>query len=293
MTATVDPFLRAVELHENGRDGFTARTQPVPWPKAYGGDLLAQAAACAMRTVDADRMLHSMHSSFLSGAGVDAEVRYEVERLRDGRSYSTRHVRGYADSDLLFVATCSFQVPEAGSGFQAPAPQGIPDPESLPSTAEALTGVAGGAAEYWSAGRSFDIRHVPGPIYVDAGGAGDGDEHVDSAAEQAVWIHPFSPLPADPAVHRLALIYVCDYTMLEPVLRRQGRAWSDPGLMTASLDHAMWLHRDPWMDDWVLFVQHADSAQSGRGLGSGSFYSRDGALIATVLQEGVVRYAGS
>lgn len=293
MTATVDPFLRAIELHENGGDTFTARTQPVPWPKAYGGDLLAQAAAAAMRTVDTDRVLHSMHGSFLRGAGVDAEVRYEVERLRDGRSYSARHVRGHTGADLLFVATCSFQAPEAGGGFPAPAPQGLPEPESLPSSAEALTGVAGAAAEYWSAGRSFDIRHVPGPVYLHVGGTGDGTGDGDRAAGQAVWIRAFSPLPSDPAVHRLALIYVCDYTMLEPVLRRLGRSWSDPGLMTASLDHSIWLHRDPWMDDWVLFVQHAESAQAGRGLGSGSFYSRDGSLIATALQEGVVRYAGS
>lgn len=276
-----DPFFRAIELEERSPSTYVATTQYVPWPKAYGGDLLVQAAASAIRSVGSDRVLHSMHSSFLSAATIGALVRYEVERLRDGRSYSTRQVRAYQDDRLIFVATVSFHIPEDGDDFAPPAPRGVPAPETLPSSAETLAGVAGDAARYWSSGRSFDIRHVPSPIYQAVAGARE--------AAQIVWIRPFSPLSDDPTVHLLALIYVCDYTMLEPILRQQGRAWSDAGLVTASLDHALWMHRPRPLDDWIMFVQRGESAQAGRGLGSGSFYARDGSLIATVLQEGAIR----
>jgi len=260
---------------------FEATPQYVPWPKAFGGDLVAQAALSAIRTTDDDRTLHSMHSYFLLPVDVGVPVRYEVENLREGRSYATRQVRAFQNNALAFTALASFAVGEDGPDFQETAPSGIPDPESLPSAAQVLDGVDSDAARYWSSGRSFDMRHVPGPVYLEVEGG--------TAPHQAVWIRAFDALPDDPQVHRAALAYVCDYTILEPVLRQQGRAWGDAGLMTASLDHSLWLHRFGRMDEWVLYAQEAMSAQNNRGLARGSFYTRDGVLLASVAQEGMIR----
>lgn len=282
-------FLKAMELKpaepEFFDQAFTAVTQYVPWPKAYGGDLVAQAAAVVMRSVAPDRELHSMHSYFMRPANILQPLRYEVELLRDGRSYSTRQVRAYQDGKVAYVALASFHVAEDGPEFAAEPPLtlwgDLPGPEDLPSSAETLTGVEGSAAEYWASGRSFDMRHVPSPVYLKAGR--------ERMPHQAVWIKAFEELPADPQLQRAALAYVCDYTILEPLLRQRGSAWADKGLVTASLDHAMWFHRHGRMDEWVLYTQEAVSAQRNRGLATGRFYTRDGVLLATVAQEGMIR----
>jgi len=144
-----------------------------------------------------------------------------------------------------------------------------------------LDGVDGDAAAYWSGGRSFDMRHVPGAVYLSVEG--------EQVPHQAVWVKAFDRLPDDPDLQRAALAYVCDYTILEPVLRVHGHAWGDPGLVTASLDHAMWFHREGRVDDWLLYVQEAVSTQASRGLAQGHFYDRTGRLLATVVQEGMIR----
>ncbi|MGY4980776.1 acyl-CoA thioesterase [Streptomyces sp. 900105755] len=272
---------------------FTATTQPCPWPKAYGGDLVAQAAAAAMRSVTDGKTLHSMHSYFLRPADIGAEVRYEVEVLRDGRGYSTRQVRGYQNGKVLYVCLANFAAGEPGSAFQAEFPADVPDPESLPGTAEYLAGRTGGtmtdgSKAYWSGGRGFDMRHVPGPVYLTVDGA--------RLPHQAVWVRPFDALRpveglTDAQRDLAALAYVCDYTILEPVLRVLGLAWADPGLVTASLDHAMWFHRPAPVGDWLLYAQEAEAAEAGRGLGSGRFFTRDHRHLATVVQEGMIRPA--
>ncbi|MCZ2402048.1 thioesterase family protein [Paenarthrobacter sp. Z7-10] len=277
-------FLQAVELtavEPQVHDlAFEAVTQYVPWPKSYGGDMVAQAAAAMMRSVDADRKLHSMHSYFMRPVDVGTAVRYEVEILRDGRGYSTRSVRGWQKGKTLFAAMGSFHVAEDGSDFQPAMPASL-NPESLRSAARVLDGVPGPAADYWSHGRSFDMRHVPGPLYLELEGG--------TAPNQAVWVKAFNRLPDDADLHRTALAYVCDYTILEPLLRVHGLNWSTPGLTTASLDHSIWFHRDGRADDWVLYAQEAISSQHSRGLAMGRFFSRDGLLLATVAQEGMVR----
>ncbi|HLI60952.1 MAG TPA: acyl-CoA thioesterase domain-containing protein [Solirubrobacteraceae bacterium] len=273
--------LTPVDAAAPGRDAFEAVTQPVPWPKAYGGDLVAPALAAMDRTVADDRTVHSLHSYFLRPAEIGVAVRYEVERLRDGRGYSTREVRASQDGKLLYIALGSYHVGERFGDLQATPPP-VPPPEELPDAAQTLAGRGGPAAEYWSGeGRSFAMRHVDGPIYFSVEGA-----HVP---HQALWLRSFAPLPDDPALHRIALAYACDYTILEPILRGHGLAWQDPGLVTASLDHAMWFHRPGRADEWVLYAQEAESAQSGRGLARGRFFSRDGVHLATVLQEGMIR----
>ncbi|WP_416982446.1 acyl-CoA thioesterase [Streptomyces sp. T028] len=272
---------------------FTAVTQPCPWPKAYGGDLVAQAAAAAMRSVTDGKSLHSTHSYFLRPADIGAEVRYEVELLRDGRGYSTRQVRGYQNGKPLYVCLAGFAAGEAGSAFHATLAEDVPGPGDLPTSAEYLAQHADAPLSeevraYWSGGRGFDMRHVPGPVYLTVEG--------DRLPHQAVWIKPYDPLrPVDGLTDAqrdlAALAYVCDYTILEPVLRVLDLPWSEPGLVTASLDHAMWFHRPAPMGDWLLYVQEAAAADAGRGLGTGRFFTRDHRHLATVVQEGMIRPA--
>lgn len=288
--STSETFLAAIDLTPVDAqvfdEAYEAMAQYVPWPKAYGGDMVAQCAAAMMRSAGADRKLHSMHSYFMRPVDIGATVRYEVERLRDGRGYSTRSARGYSNGKTVFAALGSFHVPEDGPDFQTPAPAAV-EPESLRSAAAALDGVGGPAAEYWSHGRSFDMRHIPGPVYLQVEGG--------TAPTQAVWIKAFDTLPdaadecATADLHRTALAYVCDYTILEPLLRVHGLHWSTPGLATASLDHSMWFHRDGRADDWVLYAQEAISGQQNRGLSLGRFFDRRGRLLATAAQEGMVR----
>ncbi|MEU2624798.1 acyl-CoA thioesterase domain-containing protein [Streptomyces sp. NPDC007157] len=272
---------------------FTATTQPCPWPKAYGGDLVAQAAAAAMRSVTDGKSLHSMHSYFLRPADIGAEVRYEVEVVRDGRGYSTRQVRGYQNGKVLYVCLANFAAGEPGGSFQAEFAGEIPGPETLPSSAEYLAERTGGtmtaeSKAYWRGGRGFDMRHVPGPVYLTVEG--------ERLPHQAVWLRPFDALRpveglTDAQRDLAALAYVCDYTILEPVLRVLGLAWADPGLVTASLDHAMWFHRPAPVGDWLLYAQEAVAADAGRGLGTGRFFTRDHRHLATVVQEGMIRPA--
>ncbi|GAA1406454.1 acyl-CoA thioesterase II [Glutamicibacter uratoxydans] len=288
-TVTSQTFLDAIKLTEAEAQvfdqAFTAIPQYVPWPKAYGGDMVAQGALAMMKSVGEDRHLHSMHSYFLRPVDMLEAVRYEVEHLRDGRGYSTRQVRAFQNGKPVFSALGSFHVPEGGSEMASQAPEGSLDidPETLASAAKALKHVDGPAADYWSGGRSFDMRHVPEAIYL------PGER--EAVAHQAVWIRAFSELPDDELTHKAALAYVCDYTILEPILRSLGLAWGDAGLVTASLDHSMWFHRAGRMDDWVLYAQEAVSSQDNRGLALGRFYTRDGKLLATVAQEGMIRAA--
>ena len=235
--------------------------------------------------------LHSTHSYFLRPADIGAEVRYEVELLRDGRGYATREVRGYQRGKALYVSLANFAAGEPGGTYGAPFPAGVPDPEALPSSADYLADRSGGtmteeSKAYWSGGRSFDMRHVPGPVYLVVEG-----EHVP---HQALWVRPFDPLrPVDGLTDEqrdlAALAYVCDYTILEPVLRVLDLPWARPGVVTASLDHSMWFHRESPVGDWLLYAQEAVAADAGRGRGHGRFFTREGLHLATVAQEGMIR----
>ena len=270
---------------------FTATAQPCPWPKAYGGDMVAQAVVAALRTVTDGKHLHSMHSYFMRPVDIGAQVRYEVEVLRDGRGYSTRQVRAFQNGKPVYLCLASFAAGEPGGSFQADMPAGVPGPDSLPSAADYLAPLTGGtmteeSKAYWSTGRSFDMRHVPGPVYLTVDG--------EASPRQCVWVRPFdrladvdglTPEQRDVA----ALAYVCDYTILEPALRVLGLAWADEGLVTASLDHAMWFHRPVRMDDWLLYAQDAISVADGRGTAVGRFFTTSGVLVATVVQEGMLR----
>jgi len=296
---TSQTFTDAVALTECDAEvfdrAFTATTQPCPWPKAYGGDMVAQALVAAALTVSDGKTMHSMHSYFMRPVDIGAEVRYEVEVLRDGRGYSTRQVRGFQNGKAVYVCLASFAAGEPSGTFQATGPADVPGPDDLPTSADYLEDRTGGtmtdtSKAYWSGGRSFDMRHVPGPVYLTVEG--------EQSPQQAVWVKPYDDLrPVDGLTDAqrdtAALAYVCDYTILEPTLRVLGLAWADEGLVTASLDHAMWFHRPVVMDDWLLYAQEAISVEDGRGTAVGRFFTTDGTLVATVVQEGMLRAGGS
>ncbi|MEO3942774.1 acyl-CoA thioesterase II [Paenarthrobacter nicotinovorans] len=262
-------------------DIFLGPSQKQPRHRVFGGQVLAQSMMAGMRTVEPDRVAHSMHGYFLRPGDANKPITFGVERLRDGRSFSARRVHAYQDGVPILSMIASFQVEDTGLDHQATMPEGIPDPESLPSTAELLSHFDHPMARHMSSERPFDVRHIDPALYVSA-----PTEHV---ARNAVWMKTIGPLPDDPNLHRAALAYASDYTLLEPILRAHGLAWMTPGMSVASLDHAMWWHRPVRVDEWMLYVQESPSAQGARGLATGRIFNRDGLHVATVAQEGMVR----
>lgn len=249
--------------------------------RVFGGQVLAQAAQAGMRTVESDRVIHSLHGYFLRPGDATRPIKFGVERLRDGGSFSARRTHAYQDGVPILSMIASYQRPSRGPDHQRPMPASIPDPEQLPAPSQVVGHVKHPVIREWAHGRPFEIRHIDRPLYLQADGA--------PRAHSAVWMRCRGELPDDPNLHRAAILYASDYTLLEPVLRRHSLYWGKPGLKVASLDHAMWWHRPARADDWLLFVQQSPSAQSARGLGTGQIYDRAGHLVATVAQEGMVR----
>ena len=278
-----DPLAEMLETLDlsGGETEFVGKSQWMPHGRVYGGQVLAQSLIAASRTVAADRVIHSLHGYFLRAGDISQPVKYSVDVLRDGRSFSTRRVQGFQNDEPIFSMIASFQEQDPGLEHQDAFPTDIPDPETLPSAAEIMGDNPHPVAQYWANARPFDMRHVDSPIYFTVKG--------EPVAHQAVWIKALGDLPNDQVLHRAALAYASDYTILESIYRRHGIAWSHPGLKSASLDHAMWFHRDGRADQWLLYVQESPSAQGGRGLSLGRIFTRDGRLLATVAQEGMVR----
>lgn len=264
-----------------GEPRFTGTTPRQSNDRVFGGQVLAQSLAAAGKTVAADRLAHSLHGYFIRPGDARQPITFTVETLRDGRSFSVRRVLATQNEKAILALTCSFQEPAEGLDHQVAVPEGVPGPEELPTTADVLGGIQHPVAQEWAWSRPFDIRHVDPAIYMDAA--------PERTATNMVWMRTFSKLADDPQLHRAALTYASDYTLLEPVLRQHGLAWVQPGMSIASLDHAMWFHRPARVDEWLLYVQHSPSAQAARGLGQGSVFTREGELVATVAQEGMVR----
>jgi acyl-CoA thioesterase-2 len=263
-------------------DIFVGPSQWMPHGRVFGGQVLAQSLVAAERTIDDGRMPHSLHGYFLRPGDINQPITFSVDRLRDGRSFSTRRVQAFQSGQPIFSMIASFQEHDPGLEHQDAFPVGVPDPETLPSAAELMGENPHPVAQYWAKARPFDMRHVGSPIYFSV----DPNQQVP---HQAVWLKALGTLPTDPALHRAALAYASDYSILESIYRAHGIAWTHEGLKSASLDHAMWFHREPKVDEWMLYVQESPSAQGGRGLALGRIFSRDGVLLATVAQEGMVR----
>ena len=278
-------LLAALDLTDTGartsEDIFTGSSHWMPLGRIFGGQVLAQSLVAAQRTIDDDRSVHSMHGYFMRPGNVELPITFSVDRIHDGRSFSTRRTQAYQDGVPILSMIASFQEDDDGLEHQADMPVGLPEPEDLPSAAESLSGIDHPVANFWATQRAFDLRHIPSPIYFSVEG-----EHVP---HQAIWVKALGTLPDDPNLHRAALAYASDYTILEPILRAHGVSWGTPGLKAASLDHAMWWHRFGRVDEWMLYVQESPNAKGGRGLSLGRIFSRDGVLLASVAQEGMVR----
>lgn len=272
--------LRPLGSDEHGDDLFEGRSRSrFPSRRIFGGQVLGQALMAASRTVDTDRPVHSMHGYFLRPGDVEHPVRFSVENLRDGRSFSARRVLALQHGRPIAGMSASFQYPGEGLDHADEMPD-VPDPASLPTTAQVFAGIDDPAAHYWAHERPFDVRHVDEPIYL--------RPDPSRAVTGAVWMRAVGPVPDSQLLHRALLAYASDYTMLEPILRVHGKSWVD-GIAMASLDHSMWWHRDVRVDEWLLYVLRTPSAQECRGLGIGRVFSRDGRLVASIAQEGMFR----
>lgn len=277
----LETLLRVLDLRAvpaEGDDVFTGESQPQPWGRVYGGQVLAQSLVAAQRTVDPDRPVHSLHGYFLRAGDSNEPISFAVERLRDGRSFSARRTHALQFGRPILSMIVSFQEAADGVDHAEPMPS-VPAPETLPSVAERFAGTYGG--NYWVRQRPIDLRHVEEPLYVDPA--------TEPSTRQSLWMRAVGRLPDDPALHAAVLAYASDYSLLEPILRAHGLAFITPGLKMASLDHAMWWHRPARADEWLLYTQESPSAQGSRGLGLGRIYTRDGTLACSVAQEGMVR----
>ncbi|WP_421740608.1 acyl-CoA thioesterase [Cellulomonas sp.] len=278
------PVLDILRLEEDPGtpDQFTGRSLPQPSGRVFGGQVLAQALLAAGRTISDGRLPHSLHGYFLRAGDVREPITFAVERLRDGRSFSARRTHALQGGEAILSMITSFQEQQPGLDYADTVPAGIPGPDEVPSALDVLGGIDHPVAKFWTQEAAFDVRHVDGSIYL--------GPPKEATGQQAVWFRSRGPVPDDQLLHRALLAYACDQVMLEPILRRAGRSWVTRGLSIASLDHAMWWHRDVRVDDWLLYVQSTPSAQGGRGLGAARVFTQDGVLVASVAQEGMVRF---
>ncbi|MFF1541467.1 acyl-CoA thioesterase [Microbacterium sp. NPDC058269] len=281
---TVERLLEVLDLDSTQarttEDIFTGSSHPMPSGRIYGGQVLAQALLAAERTLPEDRAVHSMHGYFLRPGDASQGITISVDRIHDGRSFSTRRAQAYQNGVPIFSMIASFQDADPGVEHAAAMPEGIPAPESLAPDEDRVQGLPGGTARMLS-DRAADVRHVGSPMYLPS-----DDER---APRQAVWMRLRAPLPDDQRLHRAALAYLSDMTIQESILRAHGVYWALPGLKVASLDHAMWWHRPARVDEWLLYVQESPNARGGRGLATGRIFTREGALVASVAQEIMIR----
>lgn len=265
---------------------FEGRSQKMPHGRVFGGQVLAQCVMAAGITVrdlddgDGSRPIHSLHGYFMRPGDDTLPIRFAVEEMRDGNSFSTRRVHAVQKGAPIMSMTCSFQERADGLDHQDPKPQ-VEGPEGLASLADAFRGVDHPGARHIAESRPIELRPVESNMFLDAG--------PEQVATNHVWMRAVERLPDDPLLHAAVLAYSSDYSLLEPVLRRHGLVWTDRRLRVASLDHSMWFHRDVRADEWLLYAQQSPSAVSGRGLSIGEIFTQDGTLVATTAQEGMVR----
>lgn len=283
MAEPLDEMLTTLDLQATGartaEDIFTGTSHHMPTGRIYGGQVFAQAVVAAQRTIAPDRFAHSAHGYFLRAGDVTLPLTFSVDRIFDGRSFSTRNVRAFQNGVPIFSMIASFQDLDPGLEHQLDMPKGLPQPEELESSERNLDQFD--EAAQWARKRPFELRHIEPPLYLSFQG--------ERQPHQAVWMRANGPLPDDPHLHRAALAYASDFGTIEPILRVHGLSFSEPGIRTASLDHTVWWHRPARVDDWLLLVMEGVNAIGGRGLGQGRFYTRDGVLVASIAQEGMLR----
>lgn len=283
MTDAVGELLRTLDLERLEENLFRGLSPQVGWQRVFGGQVVGQAIIAARRTVDSDRRIHSLHGYFMRPGDPAAPIVYSVDRIRDGGSFTTRRVVATQHGHAIFTLAASFHVAESGLDHQFAMPE-VPSPESLPSEAELAEKLMHVAPEnvrrYWRRKRAIELRPVDLTHYFSA-------EKLDPF--QHVWFRASAPLPDDPSIHEAVLGYASDMTLLDTSLFAHGRAVFDPTIQVASLDHALWFHRPSRLEEWHLYAQDSPSSAGARGFTRGGIFARDGKLIASVAQEGLIR----
>ena len=284
MASELQSVLETLELEALDRDLFRGLSPQVGWQRVFGGQVIGQALVAATRTVGTGAPAHSLHGYFLRPGDPNCPIIYQVERYRDGRSYTARRVLAVQHGRPIFTMAASFHFPEASFDHQAEMPS-VPMPDELPAEKELLEKFAGQMPEnmkrYFSRERPIELRPTDPMHYLKPRKGRD--------AVQNVWIRASDRLPDDLAIHQCVLAYASDMTLLDTALVPHGRNLFDADLQMASLDHALWFHRDFRADEWLLYAQDSPSSFGGRGFTRGGIFTVDGKLVASVTQEGVIR----
>jgi len=263
---------------------FRGQSQDLGWGTVFGGQVLGQALSAAVQTVPADRLVHSLHAYFLLPGNVKFPIVYEVERIRDGSSFTTRRVVAIQNGKAIFFMSASFAVSEEGFEHQDVMPD-APAPETLKTDIEVLMEQAHrlppGMRERALVQGPFELRTID-PL-------DDPISPTPQPPRRMYWLRTTDRLPDDLQVHRYMAAYVSDYSFLTTALQPHGINWLSPGMQVASLDHVMWFHRPFRIDEWLLYVIDSPAACGSRGLVRGSIFSQDGKLVASTAQEGLMR----
>jgi acyl-CoA thioesterase-2 len=285
MTSAVDELMETLDLETLELNLFRGRSPQSRWQRVFGGQVIGQALVAACRTIDdiALRPPHSLHAYFLLGGDPKVPIIYEVDRIRDGKSFTTRRVVAIQHGRAIYSMSVSFHVAEQGLSHQLKMPD-VPKPDALPSEAEMKERIWPQMPEpvrrYYERERPIELRPVELRRYLGEKSEG-GKFHV--------WIRATGRLPDAPAIHQCVLAYASDMTLLDSALIQHGRSVFDKDIMAASLDHALWFHRPFRADEWLLYAQDSPSLADSRGFSRGLIFSSDGTLIASVAQEGLLR----
>ena len=284
MSAAVQELLRILDLEQLEVNLFRGRSPQVGWQRVFGGQVIGQALVAACRTVDAvGRPPHSLHAYFLLGGDPKVPIVYEVDRIRDGSSFTTRRVVAIQHGHAIFTMAVSFHRDEPGMTHQAQMPS-VPEPDALPGEAEmkqrVLPLMPDAVRRYYERERPIELRPVEYDRYLGRKLEG-GRFHL--------WIRATGHLPDEPAIHQCVLAYASDMALLDAALIPHGKTVFHDDIMAASLDHSLWFHRPFRADEWLLYVQDSPSMSSSRGFSRGSVFTSDGVLVASVAQEGLLR----
>jgi acyl-CoA thioesterase-2 len=282
MSAALDELLSILDLEPLEHNLYRGLSPQVGWQRVFGGQVIGQALVAANRTVEG-RNAHSLHAYFLRAGDPAVPIIYEVDRIRDGGSFSTRRVVAIQHGHAIFSMAASFHREEKGLQHQTEMPD-VPPPENLPSEAELkaklIAKVPGPVRAYWQAERPIEIRPIDLSRYFSPN---------KQSPSQLVWIRATGDLGPDLALHQCVLAYATDFTLLDTALIAHGRFVFDPNLMLASLDHAIWFHEPFRADEWLLYAQDSPSSSAARAFCRGTLFARDGRLVASTAQEGLIR----
>jgi acyl-CoA thioesterase II len=281
----VDNLIQVLDIEPIEVNIFRGMSPKDDRQRVFGGQVAGQALVAAARTIDGDRPVHSLHAYFLRPGDPEIPILYEVDRIRDGRSFTTRRVVAIQHGKAIFNLSASFQAPEAGLEHAFAMPE-TPPPDALPDFAQRMAPYVDRYADR--------LRHVldrPRPIDTRVVDWDPGDRAGSLPPYQRVWLRADGVLPDDPLIHTIILTYASDMTLLDTALLPHGGMWFEPSLFMASLDHAMWFHRPFRADEWLLYSQDTPTAAGGRGLTRGLVFTQTGSLVASVVQEGVIRVA--